>query len=91
MDNLPNTALESLMCGTPIIGFPTGGIPEIIQDGVNGFLTKEISVNALSEKIEEYLKNPDIFDNNVIRSNALDKYDLSLQANAYKKLFQRLV
>ena len=34
MDNLPNTVLESLLCGTPVIGFPIGGIPDMIQDGL---------------------------------------------------------
>jgi glycosyltransferase involved in cell wall biosynthesis len=36
MDNLPNTVLESLMCGTPVIGFSIGGITDMIQHGTNG-------------------------------------------------------
>lgn len=30
-DNLPNTIMESMACGTPCVGFETGGIPEMID------------------------------------------------------------
>ncbi len=37
-DNYPNVLVEAMACGLPCVGFATGGIPEIIQDGVNGIL-----------------------------------------------------
>lgn len=37
-DNLPNTIIESMFCGTPVVGFRTGGIPEMIDHRVNGYL-----------------------------------------------------
>ncbi|MCB0637130.1 MAG: glycosyltransferase, partial [Lewinella sp.] len=37
-DNLPNTVLESLSAGTPVVGFRIGGIPDMVRDGENGFL-----------------------------------------------------
>jgi hypothetical protein len=37
-DNLANTVLESLACGTPVVGFSTGGIPDMIQHGKTGLL-----------------------------------------------------
>ena len=63
MDNLPNTVLESLLCGTPVIGFPVGGILDMVQDGENGYLTNEISVPALVKTLNTYLAAPTIFDN----------------------------
>lgn len=51
LDNLPNTIFESLMYGFTIIGFKTGGVGEIIIDGVNGYLCENISSISLSEKI----------------------------------------
>lgn len=39
-DNLPNTVSESLLCGTPVIGFQIGGIPEMVVNNENGFLAK---------------------------------------------------
>lgn len=91
MDNLPNTVLESIMCGTPVIGFPVGGINDMIQNDENGYLADEISVDALVNTIKKYLKNPEVFDNNKIRENAVKKYSLSVQANAYKKLYEKIL
>ncbi len=91
IDNLPNTAIESLMCGTPVIGFPTGGIKEIIKNEINGLLADEISVNALYEKILHFLEVRDTFEVNRIRNLALTQYDLRLQAESYLKIFQSLV
>lgn len=38
-ENLPNTIMETMACGTPAVGFAVGGIPEMIDDGVNGKVT----------------------------------------------------
>ncbi|MBT1712621.1 glycosyltransferase, partial [Fulvivirgaceae bacterium PWU5] len=43
-DNLPNVVIESLMCGTPVIGFKTGGVPDMIKHGHNGILVDNINV-----------------------------------------------
>lgn len=91
MDNLPNTVLESLMCGTPVIGFPIGGIPDMIQDGVNGFIAEEISVKSLAKKINEFLKNPDYFEVKEIRNNVLIKYNQKLQSEKYIDLFNSIL
>lgn len=40
---------EAMACGTPVIGFPYGAIPEIIQDGVNGFICE--NADEMAEKV----------------------------------------
>lgn len=37
-DNLPNTIMEAMACGIPCVGFKTGGIPEMISHGQNGYV-----------------------------------------------------
>lgn len=37
-DNLPNTIMEAMACGVPCVGFRTGGIPEMIDHGKNGYV-----------------------------------------------------
>jgi glycosyltransferase involved in cell wall biosynthesis len=38
MENLANTVLESLACGTPVTAFAIGGMPDMIDHEVNGYL-----------------------------------------------------
>lgn len=39
-ENLPNTIMEAMACGIPCVGFQTGGIPEMISHGENGYVAK---------------------------------------------------
>ena len=54
-DNLPNTIMEALACGTPCAAFAIGGIPEMIEDGVNGRLAKAENHKELGESIIKIL------------------------------------
>ena len=50
-DNCPFSVMESLMYGTPVLGADIGGIPELIDAGVNGELFESGNADALTEKI----------------------------------------
>ena len=91
MDNLPNTVLESLFCGTPVIGFSIGGIPDMIQDKKNGLLADKVSVNSLTETIHYFLEKGVSLLSEEIRKEAINKYDEKVQANNYIKLFKSLL
>lgn len=58
-DNLPNTILESLSCGTPVVGFRTGGIPEMIRHFQTGYLADVESAQKLANGLVFILKHPD--------------------------------
>lgn len=51
--------LEAMNAGVPVIGGKTGGTPELIEDGVNGFLVKPGDWIELSEKIQIIMKDDD--------------------------------
>lgn len=91
MDNLPNTVIESLMSGTPVIGFPIGGIPDMIEHGVNGLLAEDISSTALLKSIEEFLNTSDTFNRFEIGTSAKKRYDLPIQAKAYINLYKSVL
>lgn len=50
-DNLPNTALESFQYSKPVIASNIGSLPELVVDGVNGYLFEPGNAEALAEKI----------------------------------------
>jgi glycosyltransferase involved in cell wall biosynthesis len=57
-ENLPIRVLEAMACGVPVVASNVCGLPEIIQDGVNGFLISPGSVRELGEKISALLADP---------------------------------
>lgn len=56
-DNLPNTVLESLACGTPVAGFRVGGIPDMVVEGVTGSLAAETNSESLRGAMERLLSD----------------------------------
>ena len=58
-DNSPMVVYESFMNGTPVIGSRIGGIPELVENGYNGFLFEAGDVDELKERLENLVKNPD--------------------------------
>jgi glycosyltransferase involved in cell wall biosynthesis len=91
MDNLPNTVLEALMCGTPVIGFPVGGIPDMVQNGFNGLISHEVNSHSLFETIEIFLNTKDSYNSDEIRIDALSKYSTHIQAKKYLKLYKNIL
>lgn len=72
--------IESMSCGTPIIAYPNGAIPEIVEDGVNGYLVKNVS--EMSEKIKEVEK----IDRAKCRKTVEEKFDIEQMVDAYETL-----
>jgi phosphatidylinositol alpha-1,6-mannosyltransferase len=60
VDGLPNTLLEALSAGCPVIASAIGGIPEVVCNGANGLLTPEKDVQALARALTELRDRPDL-------------------------------
>jgi glycosyltransferase involved in cell wall biosynthesis len=56
-ENLPNVVLEALAAGIPVIASAVGALPEIIQDGKNGFLVPPKDSNCIAERLERILSD----------------------------------
>lgn len=59
-ENCPYSILETMEIGKPIIGSRIGGIPELIEDGVNGFLYSFNNIEELTAKIRKLFENSDL-------------------------------
>lgn len=57
-DNLPNTGLEAHACGTPVVAFNTGGLPDIVDDRVTGALAEPFEPASLAAGIRWVLEDP---------------------------------
>lgn len=88
-DNLPNTVLESLACGTPVVGFDEGGIPDMVRPGETGWLAEAARVDKLRSKIEEALKNDTERRrmSEKCRQTVMNEYRMDIQARRYKNIY----
>lgn len=58
-ENLPNTIMESMACGTPCVGFEIGGIPEMIDHKINGYVANYKDADDLANGIRWVLEHKD--------------------------------
>jgi glycosyltransferase involved in cell wall biosynthesis len=82
-DNLPNVVIESICCGTPVVGFNIGGMPDMIEDGVNGRLAKDISAEGLLASLNDVLNNGVSKTSGQISQHARNTYSQSRQAEMF--------
>ncbi|WP_420147085.1 glycosyltransferase family 4 protein [Spirosoma sp.] len=91
-DNLPNTVIESMACGTPVVGFRTGGIPEMIDHEQNGYLADIHSAQQLADGLAFLLTHPNP---NLLRQNAREsaenRFSEDVIAKQHIELYNQLL
>ena len=88
-DNLPNTMLESLACGTPVVGFNIGGIPDAILSGFNGFIVDKIDSDDLYRVIVNAINYN--FDRYKIAEDAVNRFGPNSQASSFIDLYNSVL
>jgi glycosyltransferase involved in cell wall biosynthesis len=91
-DNLPNTVIEALACGLPVVGFKTGGVPDMIVHKHNGYLVAQGDIDGLIDGIQwaRLLGETRGAISAVCRAEAVERYDLTVQAGRYAELYREL-
>jgi colanic acid/amylovoran biosynthesis glycosyltransferase len=88
-----NTLKEAMLMGLPVIGTNHGGIPELIQDGVSGFIVPERNESAIASSLEYLISHPEIWFSmgkagcEFVRNN----YDIEKLNNELVEIYQQQI
>lgn len=91
-ENLPNTIMEAMACGVPVVGFYVGGIPEMIDHQKTGYLAEYKSASDLAKGINFILKNTEYQSlSNLSRNKVLNYYAEEVVAKKYIAVYESLL
>jgi glycosyltransferase involved in cell wall biosynthesis len=77
-------ALESQACGTPVVALGNGGLPEVIEPGVTGFLTTE------EDRLPALVSDALALDRRNIRRRVTERFGIAPVANRYLSLYEEI-
>ena len=91
-DNLPNVVLESMGCGTPVVGFGVGGIVDMIRPDFNGALAPFGDVETMTKEVERILGDPGHREklSSNCRQTVVQEYASRVQAERYLALYKQI-
>jgi glycosyltransferase involved in cell wall biosynthesis len=79
------SVVEAMACGTPVITYRRGSMPEIVDDGVNGFL-----VDSTESAIEAVGRSA-TFDRRAVRASVEDRFDAVCMVDRYLAVYRAIV
>jgi glycosyltransferase involved in cell wall biosynthesis len=90
---LPMVIIEAMAAGMPVIATPVGAVPDMIEDGVNGFLVPVGDHNMLAERILYLSRHPDkraeMGQNNLRKFN--QEYSVEVNINRIVGIYESLL
>lgn len=79
------TVAESLACGTPVIAYPNGSLPELIDDGKTGFLVNDV------DQAVDAVNKIDTISRQECRDQAVNRFDRIVMAKNHAALYEKLI
>jgi glycosyltransferase involved in cell wall biosynthesis len=76
---------EAMACGTPVLGFPYGSIPEVVENGVNGFVCRD------TEEMVRRVDDIGGLSRHKVRSIAEARFSSAKVTNDYLGLFRNMI
>ena len=91
-DNLPLVLQESMACGTPMVSFKVGGVPDLVRHGITGYLATPGDTEDFSQGILQLLEEQELRESmsQNCRAIAVKEYALELQAQRYIDLYRQV-
>lgn len=92
-ENFSNTVLESLSCGTPVVAFDIGGMPDLIDHQINGYLAERLSPESLAVGLIWVLEDDGRRQclSTMARKKVVDCFSLRLIAESYLNLYKSVL
>jgi glycosyltransferase involved in cell wall biosynthesis len=92
-EGLPNVVLEAFGAGVPVVATAVGGTPEVVEDGVNGYLVPAGNAQALGRRVLDVLRDPDARSRmgQHGRCRVLEEFTFESQSARYQDLFRTLL
>ncbi len=92
-ENLPNSIMESMACGTPVAAFDIGGIPQLVVPGVTGMLAKPFDTAELAAGLKSVLSDPALRDRmgRESRLKIVSEFDTEVISHRYQELYRELL
>lgn len=92
MENLSNAVLESLACGTPVAAFDIGGMPDMIDHRINGWLAAPFDTDAMAEGVAWLLaRRGDVAIRQAAHDKILSAFSLKQEIDGYLGLYNRMI
>ncbi len=88
-----NTLKEAMSMGLPVVATRHGGIPELVEDGVSGFLVPERDADAIAEKLDHLIRNPHLWPEmgRAGRTKVEEKYDKEKLNDELVEIYRQLL
>ena len=90
-ENFPNTILESLACGTPVVGFNVGGIPDLIKHQQTGYLAEYMNERDLTNGINWIFNNERLFIKEKLHNYITENYSFKRIVSEHKEYISKFL
>ncbi len=92
-DNLPLVLQESMACGTPMVSFKVGGVPDLVRPEITGYLATQEDADDFCTGIIQLLEDTALREtmSQNCRAISVNEYSLGLQAQRYTDLYHQML
>ena len=79
--------IEAMACGTPVIAYNRGSVPEIIEDGKNGFIVEENDIDGMVKAVEKI----DTIDRKYCRESVKKRFSIEKMVVGYEEVYKKII